>query len=532
MLSFSSYFSVQYILFFFPVVLGLYAVFPQKIRRIVLLLASFSFFWAVSGKLIVFLLFSILGIHHAGLWIASLQKDCDHLLETAKKEEKKQIKAYYQKKQRAAVAFCAAVQIGILLTLKYTPFFSVNINTLLRMLHLPQVAVPSFALPIGISFYTMQAVSYIFDVYRRKIPADRSIMRLALFMSFFPQLMEGPICRYSDTAHRLWEAPKLQFQNVSFGLQRILFGIMKKVVIADRLNLFIKTVFSGYADFDGLTIAVAAVCYTIQLYMDFSGTMDLVIGTAQIFGIRLPENFRRPFFSRTISEFWQRWHITLGAWFKDYIFYPISMSKPLKKLSSRARRRVGNHYGPLASGAIALFCVWIANGLWHGAGWHYIFFGMYHFALILAGNIFEPATAKLTKCLHIRKTHILWRCFQIIRTALLVCIGELFFRAHGLRAGLAMFQKIITDFSPDSLHIRTLFTLGMDKHDFLIVAAGMLIIFIVSLLQENHIAVREQIARRSLIIRFAACYALIMFIIIFGAYGSGYIPVDPIYAAF
>ena len=532
MLSFSSYFSVQYIFIFFPVVLVLYAVFPQKIRRIVLLLASFSFFWAVSGKLIIFMLLSIIGIHHAGLWISSLQKDCAHILETAQKGEKKQIKAYYQKKQRSAAAFCVAIHIGILLVLKYTPFFSVNINTLLEALNLPQVRIPAFALPIGISFYTMQAVSYIFDVYRQKISADRNMMRLALFMSFFPQLMEGPICRYNETAHRLWEAPKLQFHNFSLGMQRILFGVMKKVVIADRLNLFIKTVFTGYADYHGLTIAVAAVCYTIQLYMDFSGTMDLVIGTAQIFGIRLPENFRRPFFSKTISEFWQRWHITLGAWFKDYIFYPLSMSKPLKKLSSRARRRVGNHFGPLAAGSIALFCVWIANGLWHGAGWHYIFFGMYHFALILAGNIIEPAAARLTKFLHIRRTHFLWRCFQIVRTAILVCIGELFFRAHGLRAGLAMFKKIITDFSLDGQNIQSLFSLGMDKHDFLIAAIGVLIIFVISLLQENRIAVREQIARRGLIIRFSACYALIMFIIIFGAYGTGYVPVDPIYATF
>ena len=211
----------------------------------------------------------------------------------------------------------------------------------------------------------MQAVAYIFDVYRRKIPADRNLLRLALFMGFFPQIMEGPICRYSETAEQLWAAPMLRYQNLTFGLQRILFGLMKKIVIADRLNLLIKNIFTGYESYDGFVIAVAAVCYTIQLYMDFSGAMDLVIGSGQIFGMKLPENFQRPFFSKTISEFWKRWHITLGAWFKDYIFYPLSMSKPLKKLTARARKRLGNHFGPLLSGAIALFCVWLCNGLWH-----------------------------------------------------------------------------------------------------------------------------------------------------------------------
>ena len=289
------------------------------------------------------------------------------------------------------VAFAVMVHIGILLVLKYTPFFAGNLNTLFQVFRIPvTLAIPSFVLPIGISFYTMQAVAYIFDVYRRKIPADRNLLRLALFMGFFPQIMEGPICRYSETAEQLWEAPKLRYQNVTFGVQRILFGMMKKIIIADRLNLFIKNVFSGYESYDGFVIAVSAVCYTIQLYMDFSGTMDLVIGSGQIFGMKLPENFQRPFFSKTISEFWKRWHITLGAWFKDYIFYPLSMSKPLKKLTSRARKRLGNHFGPLLAGAIALFCVWLCNGLWHGSGWNYIFFGMYHFGLILAGSMVSP----------------------------------------------------------------------------------------------------------------------------------------------
>lgn len=533
MFTLSSYFSIEYLVILLPVSVGLYAVLPQRFRRLSLLISSYIFFWAVSGKLIAYLLFSTLSIHHLGIWLSSIQGDSDGLLESSPKEKRKEIKAQYIKKQRVVVAFAVMLHIGILLWLKYTPFFAGNINTFFRLLNIPVAFnIPSYVLPIGISFYTMQAVSYIFDVYRRKIHADYNLLRLALFMSFFPQIMEGPICRYSDTAEQLWNAPKIRYQNLTFGVQRILFGLIKKIVIADRLNLLIKNVFTGYENYDGFVIAVAAICYTIQLYMDFSGTMDLVLGSGQIFGMKLPENFQRPFFSRTISEFWKRWHITLGAWFKDYIFYPLSMSKPLKKLTSRARKRLGNYFGPLLAGAIALFCVWLCNGLWHGAGWHYVFFGMYHFALILSGNIVEPFVVRITEKLHIQRNCFPYRCMQMVRTAILVCIGELFFRAHGLKAGLYMFKKTFTDFSFATFQNRSIFLFGMDQYDYLIVLTALILIFWIGILQEQNIPIRERISKKNIAIRFAVYYVLILFIVIFGAYGKGYIPVEPIYAGF
>lgn len=533
MFGIASYFSGGYLAVLLPVSVGLYAILPQKFRRLSLLLSSYVFFWAVSGRLIIYLLFSTVSIYGFGLWLSSIQGECDRQLASCAKEKRKEIRTQYSKKQRWVVFLAVLLQIGILLALKYTPFFAENANSLFRFLHVPvTLEVPSFALPIGISFYTMQAAAYIFDVYRRKIHADRNLMRLALFMSFFPQIMEGPICRYSDTAEQLWEAPGLRYRNLIFGGQRILFGLMKKVVVADRLNMLIKNVFLDYEKYDGFVISVAAVCYTIQLYMDFSGTMDAVIGSGQIFGMKLPENFRRPFFSKTISEFWKRWHITLGTWFRDYIFYPLSMSKPLKKLTSRARKRLGNHFGPLAAGAIALFSVWLCNGLWHGAGWHYIFFGMYHFAFILGGNIVEPFAIRTAEKLHIRRSSRPYRCMQMIRTTLLVCIGELFFRAHGLAAGLVMFKKIFTEFTFAACFNRSIFKLGMDGYDFIIVFITLIFILLIGILQERNVKIRERISSKSIAVQFAVFYALILFIVIFGAYGMGYVPVDPMYAEF
>lgn len=454
-------------------------------------------------------------------------------MEQTSKEDRKSIKANYQQQQKLIIALAVVLHIGVLVVLKYSAFFVTNLNAGFELLNLTTtLTVPSFVLPIGISFYTMQAVSYLLDVYKQKIQADRNLFRLALYMSFFPQLMEGPICRHGETAERLWSAPPLEYHNLTFGLQRILFGVLKKMVIADRLNLFISKVFDGYQNYDGFVIAAAAVCYTIQLYMDFSGTMDVALGTGQIFGISLTENFRRPFFSKTISEFWNRWHITLGAWFKDYVFYPISLSKPMKRLASKARKHFGNHFGTLPASAVALFCVWLCNGLWHGAGWSFIFFGMYHFTLILGGNIIDPFVVKLTEKLHVSRTTPLYRGFQILRTTILVCVGEMFFRANGLRSGLEMFYKIFANFTFRTVADKTFFSFGADFYDYIIVALVLLFIFIIGLWQEKGVSIRERISTKPVVLRYAVYYILIMTIVIFGAYGAGYVAVDPIYASF
>ncbi len=534
MLIISSYFSLAFLVIFLPITVGLYGVLPQMGRRLVLLGASYVFFWAISGKLLVYLLLATLLIHYFGLWLAEIQRRSDALVAAGEKADRRRLRRQAQTRERAVMALAFLSLMGILVTLKYAVFFTVNVNDLLQALgSTVQLTPPAFLMPIGISFYTLQATSYLFDVYRRKIPADANLLRLALFLSFFPQIMEGPICRYEQTAGQLWQAPRLTYHNLSFGLQRLLFGVMKKLVIADRLNLFVRTVFQGYENYDGFVIAVAVVCYTIQLYMDFSGTMDLVMGTGEIFGVTLPENFRRPFFSKSISEFWQRWHITLGTWFKDYVFYPLSMAKPMKKLTSRARKVMGNHFGPLVAGSIALFCVWLGNGLWHGAGWHYIFFGMYHFALILLENLFDPFALRAAQALGISRSALPYRWMQIARTAVLVCIGELFFRANGLWAGLAMFRKIFTDFQLTTLWDHSILSLGLDKYDVLVLGVSLILLFVLALFQEEKgFRLRQALAQRSLAVRWLCYYGLILFVVIFGAYGAGYLPVDPMYASF
>lgn len=529
----TSYFAVIFLVAFLPICIIVYSIIPQKTKKYFLLFASMVFFWLVSGQLIVYLILTIMSVHYFGIWLDRIQGKRNAAVKAAPKEERKALKKVFLHQSRLVLLFAAVIHIGVLLVIKYSPFFTTNVNNLFALLNVPlQLDIPSYIMPIGISFFTLQAISYLFDVYRGLIKADDNIFRLALFMSFFPQIVEGPICRYGQTANQLWNVKQIEFENLKLGAQRILFGLMKKLVIADRLNPLIKEVFSNYSNYQGGIIAIAAVCYTIQLYMDFSGTMDAVMGIAQIFGVTMPENFQRPFFSKSISEFWQRWHITLGTWFKDYIFYPVTMSKPMKNLTSSARKKLGNHFGPLLAGSVALFCVWFCNGLWHGSAWNYIFFGMYHFALILAGNIISPAVTATNKKLHINADCFAYRTMQMVRTTILVIIGELFFRAEGLKDGLAMFGKMVTDFSFSTLDSTLMDKLKIDVQDIIIVAVALVIIFVISVLNEKGINIRLSLKKKNIVIRWGLLYALIMFIVIFGAYGKGYVPVDPIYANF
>lgn len=528
-----SCFSISYLAVFLPVCLLLYALTPAIAKKYVLLAESMAFYWLISGTLIVYLFAAVLCCFFGGLLLDRLYKTRDAALVAAEKEERRAIRKKYQRRMRWLLAGVAVWLFGVLLVLKYSGFFAENFNAFLALCGASfRLAVPEFLLPIGISFFTLQAFSYLFDVYRGQVIADRNILRLALFLSFFPQIVEGPICRYRQTATAVWQAQQLRYRNLTRGLTRILYGLFKKLLIADRLNPFVKAVFDGEAALPGGYIALGALCYTVQLYMDFSGAMDATLGTAEIFGVILPENFERPFFSRTISEFWKRWHITLGTWFRDYIFYPISMSGPLKSLTGKARRRLGNHFGPLLAGGIALLAVWFLNGLWHGAAFHYIFFGLYLFVLIFLGSCFVPAARFLYRKGKINPEALPVRLFQMLRTGLLVVIGELFFRANTLASAFSLFGRIFTapGFSMPGQDAAKLF--GTDTKDLILVLCALSVVLFVSLWNEKKGSLRDFLEKKPLVLRWALLYAMILSVIIFGAYGTGYVPLDPIYANF
>lgn len=514
-----SYHLLAYFAIFLPVVILIYQITPQKFRWMILLAADYVFFWMISGKLILYLLFATIMTHYIGLW-----------LETAAQAggSAKQV----TKRKRKVLAFGILVNLTILIILKYFNFFGENLSALSNMLSLDwDYKKIDFMVPIGISYYTLQTISYMTDVYRGTIPAEKNIVKIALYLSFFPQIMEGPISRFSETAEALWSGKRIEFENIKFGYQRIVYGLLKKIVIADRVAPVVIEVFKHYDTYDGSIVLFGAVCFTIQLYMEFSGCMDIIMGSGQIFGVTLPENFRQPFFAKDASDFWHRWHITLGTWFKDYIFYPVSLAKPVKNFAKKVKNRFGRGVSKFVAPFAALFCVWSCNGLWHGPHWTYIFYGMYYFVLIFLENILEEPVTKLTAKLKINREGKGYRIFRLIKLLVIVNLGEMFFRAETVGTGFAMLGRILTNFHITELgdHI---YSLGMDRYDAAVALIGILIVLVVDILHEKNIQIRKAISGWTLPARWVFWYAAIFIVIIFGAYGAGYTVVDMIYAGY
>lgn len=525
-----SYFNLTYAFLFLIAVVIIYNLIPKKFRSFLLLIASYTFFFIISGKLILFLILSTLSIYGGAILIKHFNINRNNELENID-VDKSVVKEKYKKINRLVLIFTILLNVSFLFFFKYTNFFSINLNYIFSALNIDfSFKIIKHLAPIGISFYTLMAISYIIDVYKGKIETETNFVKLALYLSFFPTIVEGPIIRYSDIKDDLYACEKVNYKNFCFGFQRILYGFFKKLVIADRLNILVKLVFSNYTSYSGLSVLGAIISYTVLLYTEFSGTMDVVIGSAEIFGISVKENFQQPFFSKTIQEFWTRWHISLGLWFKDYIFYPISLSKPIKKLMLKTRKCFGNHYGVLITSTISLFVVWSLNGLWHGAGYTYLFYGMYHFTLITLGNILTPIIVKVCAFLKINRENIFYKILQNIKLIIFVLIGELFFRAPTVKAGFGMLGKVFNNFM--DFNNGEFFSLGLDIKDFIIVLIALIVVLIVSVLNEKGIHIREKISKQNIVLRWLIYYALILAIIVFGAYGQGYIPVDPIYADF
>lgn len=431
-----------------------------------------------------------------------------------------------KKKRKRMVAAALFLDFLILGVLKYTDFLIDNIN---RIFH-GNISMLELVLPLGLSFFTFQSAGYLLDVYWKKTKAEKNFFRYALFVAWFPQIMQGPIGRFERLAHQFEGTHRFQMENIERGLQLILYGLFKKMILADNAAMFVDHIFHQYETFDGLVLA-GVLAYSIQLYGDFSGGIDVVRGVSYLFGIVLDENFRQPYFAVSITDFWHRWHITLGTWFKDYIFYPVSLAKPVKNFAKKVKNRFGRGVSKFVAPFAALFCVWSCNGLWHGPHWTYIFYGMYYFVLIFLENILEEPVTKLTAKLKINREGKGYRIFRLIKLLVIVNLGEMFFRAETVGTGFAMLGRILTNFHITELgdHI---YSLGMDRYDAAVALIGILIVLVVDILHEKNIQIRKAISGWALPARWVFWYAAIFIVIIFGAYGAGYTVVDMIYAGY
>lgn len=516
-------------LIFVAIVCIIYFIVPKKVKWGVLLIASYIYYFLSSGKLMIFLLITTISVYLLALGLNRIDDRTKIKCKSLEKEEKKKIKKSATRNKKFLVFLAVIINFGILLVLKYGNFFCGILQNIGIKWDFKEM---NIILPLGISYYTLQSISYIIDVYRGKYRADKNLGRVALFTSFFPQMTEGPIGRYDELANQLYEPHKFEYKNVKFGLQLMIWGYFKKMVIADRAGLFVNTVFGDYAQYNGIVIVLAVIMYTIQIYAEFSGCIDIVRGVAQILGINMAENFRRPFFSKSVQEFWRRWHITLGAWLKDYIFYPISFSNVTIKLTNIAKKTGKTFIAKFIPAAFAMFFVWFGNGLWHGASWKYVFYGLYYYIIMMIGLLLEPLSHKIIEKLKINVNAWWYKAMQIIRTILIVLVGMLIFRAHRLKTAFSMFISIFNMNNINMLSNGKIFNLGTDAKDFVVILVGVLIMLIVGILQEKGIKIRESISKKNIVIRWTLYYGILLAILIFGIYGPGYSATNFIYGQF
>ena len=392
----------------------------------------------------------------------------------------------------------------ILFFFKYWNFAVGNVNAVFHALGL-QLSAPEFdvLLPVGISFYTFQALSYTIDVYRKDIYAEKNFLKYALFVSFFPQLVAGPIERSKNLLIQLNQKHEFNYENVKNGLLLMLWGLFQKIVIADRVSILVNTVYHDAANYDGVPLIFATLLFAVQIYCDFAGYSDIAIGAASVMGFRLMDNFHAPYLSKSVPEFWRRWHISLSSWFRDYLYFPLGGSRCSKHKKSRN-----------------LMIVFLVSGLWHGASWTYIIWGALNGFYQVIGSYTSNIRKRVTAFLKIKTDCWSYRALQVVITFLLIDFSWIFFRASTLQDSIIVIKRMLTSFYPWQIFDGTLLKLGLDSKDFLVMVISIAVLCIVDFLRYR-VSIRGWLAEQNLIFRWGVYYTAIFTLILFGVYGVG-----------
>lgn len=478
--------SLGFVLFVVLAVAGYYLI-PRRFQWMWLLGFSYLYYISHGPGLLVYLLFTTATTFLAGWYLDG--------------EERKS-------RRKAMLILTLVLNFGMLGMLKYLNFLIMNANRIFGS----SWSYLELALPIGISFYTFQSMGYLMDVYWKRSAAERNPFRFALFVSFFPQILQGPIGRHSRMASQLYKEHSWEWKRAEQGLQRILWGFFKKFVLADTAAPFVNALFDEYQTYPGLAV-FAVLAYSIQLYGDFSGGIDVVIGIGKLFDITMDENFRRPYFARSITDFWHRWHITLGTWMKDYVFYPVSLSRWMNRFGKLAKKKLGRSTGRTLPICLANLIVFFVVGVWHGAAWKFIAYGLYNGGIIAFSGLMAPRYREWKKALRIREKSGGWQVFQILRTFLLVNISWYFDRANTVFQAFSMMKNGVTRWNPAQLleiPIGAGGTTSYTLYALFILAAGICVLFAVSLAEEKGIDLFGKILAAPAAVRMAV-YLMVLF---------------------
>ncbi len=519
-------------LIFSAVVLLLYYIVGRRRQKWVLMLGNLAFFAIAGIKYVPFVLVTLLATYFAGRKIGTIYENLNDRLASCKSpEEKKLARADAKTSSKKVLIMTLIVAVGLLAVCKYTIFALENVNRILNVLDASQIPMFNMVLPIGISFYTFMAISYVLDVYWKRYEAEKDFVFYAAYLAYFPHVVQGPIDRYNRFKAQVKEGVKLSYHNLTFGAQLAIWGFFKKMVIADRLGLFVGTIYDNWTHYSGIIFVLATVIYSIQIYADFSGCIDIVSGISEMFGIKLDKNFNHPYFSKTMPEFWRRWHMSLGEWFKDYIYYPVSASSLTKKVKKHFKAKGQKRAEEIFNSCFPALVVWVITGIWHGAAWKFVAWGMFHALLIILGNVFGPTCQRINERLHIKTETFSWELWQMTRTFILCGIGRVFFRADGIGAALGIFKNMFSDLNIGAILPDNLFTYGLDTANFLLAVLSVGVLWVVDMLQER-MGVRETLAKQNIVFRWLIIYAGIFSVLIFGMYGPGFNASDFIYGQF
>lgn len=482
--------SLAFLLFLFGTLL-LYYLLPPKARSAVLLFTSCLFYALYNWRLLPFLLFFTLLVYIGGV-----------LLEN--------------RKTRLLIALGILVLLVPLLIFKYLNFgleLLVRIFDFLEDTFLDQQF--SIIQPLGISYFTFKSIGYLIDVYRGRCRAERNFVDLAVFVSFFPEMLIGPIDRASTLLPQI-KAPSTHiWSNLKTGFLLFLGGCVQKMVVADRLAVLVNTVYSDLYRFEGFEVLIAVIAYSLQIYFDFSGCTYMALGVGKMLGLSLPVNFRQPYLAVSVEDFWHRWHISLTSWFRDYIYIPLG----------------GNRKGTLRK-YLNVMIVFLVSGLWHGAGASFLVWGGLNGLFQIIGTLLRGQKSKLYSLFRISEEGPLCVWWKRLWTFGWMTIAWVFFRSSGISQALLVFRKLVAAWNPWILFDGTLYTLGLSQKSFCLLLGALLIMLAVELLHERDIHLSAWFNRQHFAVKCLITYGMIFVILIFGIYGSAYDAQSFIYLQF
>lgn len=489
-------------LIFFPVVVLIYYVIPKKFRQFWLLLASYYFYMGWNARYAVLILVSTVTTYLCAVFMG----DADG--------------GNARRLRKLILTAGIAVNLAILLFFKYFYFLYDMLGGALSVFGIKMTA-PEFdlILPVGISFYTFQALGYVIDVYRGTVKPERNFIRYALFVSFFPQLVAGPIERSGSLLGQLEKMPheKLwDFDKVTRGLLMMLWGFFMKMVIADRAAVLVNQVYDKYYLYSGMALLLAAVLFAVEIYCDFAGYSVIAMGAALVLGIRLMVNFEAPFFVTSVSALWRRWHISLSSWFRDYLYIPLGGNR-----CSRLRR----YFNSMVTFAV--------SGLWHGASWNFVVWGAIQGMYIIIGDITRPFRTRLNTFFGIRVKTFGYRLGQAACTFFLFVLSFVFFRSDTVGDGVYYIQRMFLRFNVWSFFDESVYHLGLDRKEMSILWIGILILIIVDAYYVRRRALFDSLVKgQCLAVQYVITAALLVMVIVFGVYGEGYDAAQFIYFQF